>query len=52
VFSKGFNEVLGGDVLNGVAVFVDEGDVLLKSLVKPNTPISNLLPLLLRLIKD
>ena len=42
MFSKCFNEVLGGDVLDGVSVLVDEGEVLLKALVRPDTPIPRL----------
>lgn len=39
MFSKCFDEVLGGDILHGVSVLVDEGEVLLKALVKTDTPI-------------
>ena len=49
MFSKCFNEVLGGDILDGVTVLVNEGEVLLKALVRTDTPIRDLLPLLLRL---
>jgi len=42
MFSKCFNEILGGDVLDGVSVLVDEGEVLLKALVRPDTPIPRL----------
>jgi hypothetical protein len=39
MFSKCFNEILGGDVFDGVSVLVNEGEVLLKALVRPDTPI-------------
>jgi len=49
MFSKCFDEFLGRDILDGVSVSVDKGEVLLKALVKTDTPIRDLLPLLSRL---
>jgi len=42
MFSKCFNEFLGRYILDGVSVSVNKGEVLLKALVKTDTPILRL----------